>query len=82
MSHWNHRVVVFRYPGETEYTCEIKEVYYDDDGNIEFSTERPIEVWWNHGEDDPAELLERLRNAIAKPYLIERGGKLVEWEGE
>lgn len=65
---WNHRVMRSEYAGESYHT--IREVFYDEDGNIEGWTAEPIAP---QGET-PEELRDELQRMLAcldRPVLEE-----------
>ena len=69
--HWNHRVVRRQYThsdGSIEYTYTIREVYYDEDGKVDFMTEEPI---YPHGESikDLRWSLEKMKECLEHPVL-------------
>jgi hypothetical protein len=75
MSHWNHRVVrsTNTFPSsevEGEYNFSIREVYYNDAGEITGITENPAAPWGDTIEDLELSLT-RMVNACGKEVLIE-----------
>lgn len=67
MSHWNYRVVKRTYPDNSTGFC-IHEVYYDNDGEIEFWSTNPTSAF---GETDQ-DLIDDLRlmsEALGLPVL-------------
>ena len=84
MSTWNYRMVrrVFK-PGtpEEETTFAIHEAFYDnDDHTVVAITENPVPVYSDEGAEGLKEILEMMRDALARP-IIEWGSiKQVEPE--
>ena len=67
MGHWNHRVVKQTFPsGEEVYS--VREVFYNDDGEIYAYTEEPIDLAC---ESIPAlkEYIQWCLNCLDKPIL-------------
>ena len=67
MSHWNHRVVRHS-PEEGDIYYGIHEVYYDDEGNVLFLTESPVEVW-GEDVDDLIKGYTNMSKAFDKPVI-------------
>ncbi len=79
MKHWNYRVIEFAANGDEPAWRELREVYYDNAGKPS-AYGAVAKVAWS-AEDDPATphaLLERMREALGKPFLYVRN---FEWEG-
>ena len=77
MSTWNYRVIEFITPspeGMPEGSWRaIHEVYYDENGRPNGYAESSAVIGWHTDEGDsaPFTILERMREALAKPVLIE-----------
>jgi hypothetical protein len=69
---WNYRVIAFEHDGET--THALHEVFYTADGRPDMYTKHPVGVIWDASEGNAAALvvLERMREALAKPVLTPR----------
>lgn len=73
---WNYRVIEFVTPSSADAPQEtwraIHEVYYDDQGRPVGYTENPAVIGWlaDEGDSAPAAILERMREALAKPALV------------
>jgi hypothetical protein len=70
---WNYRVIEFVDPSDEPWRA-IFEVYYDDAGNPNGYNEDPAEVVSSDAEGVEAGLgwvLDRMREALAKPILVE-----------
>jgi len=69
MGHWNYRVVKSKkWYGEIWY--EVREVYYDDEGNVNGYTEepgRPVAT----GLQELREVLEWMIKSLDKPVLVD-----------
>jgi hypothetical protein len=63
---WNYRVMRKKY--EDEYTYEIYEVYYNEEGKALLSTEKPIAPL-GMDFDELIEDLQMMANALGKPVL-------------
>ena len=82
--HWNYRLIVTETPFEDDdvdtYGMEVHEVYYHKNGKVSGWTQDPV----SFGGNTPTEAASALSHAISDilnyPPLIEREGKLVEWE--
>lgn len=75
MGHWNHRVVrktnqfpITEIEGEHEFS--IREVYYNDAGEITGITENPVAPW-GESEESLRNSIERMRSCFDNPILIE-----------
>lgn len=84
MSHWNHRVVRSKFTGQPsesteEYEYTIREVYYNDMGEIVGITENAMSPYGETPEDLKLQL-ERMLKACEKDILIEEEIKYGEWD--
>lgn len=76
MSTWNYRVIEFVTPPYTDEPNErwraIHEVYYDENGRPVGYTENPAVIGWHADDGDsvPLTIIERMREALAKPVLV------------
>ena len=68
---WNYRVIEHDRPGSTDKSFGIHEVYYDDMGRVKTWTERAVGVT-AYSVEGLAEEMDIMREALAKPVLIER----------
>lgn len=69
MNTWNYRVIKSQNPIEGE-TFKVHEVYYDESGEIEMWTERPVEL--EEGSMESLETaLKGMLDATRKPLLEE-----------
>jgi hypothetical protein len=71
---WNYRVIEFIDPEEGPWRA-IHEVYYDAEGKPTSYAEGPTAVTTHDPDGNSAELgwvLDRMRDALKKPVLIER----------
>ena len=68
MSHWNHRILKKKINGEDIFS--IREVYYNDDGEIYGITEHPVEIWGNTIEEIK-ETCEMILRCVDTPVLID-----------
>ena len=88
MSTWNNRCIVQTYNKGKPYeetTYSIREVYYDDDGEVLFWSERPASAVVFEVQEFP-QMFQRFQTAIEKPWLQvsedEHGNEiLVEYKG-
>ena len=75
MSTWNYRVIEFVAPDGEEWRA-IHEVHTDDDGGLIGYGEEPAPVMGSAGDGDMRGSMEwtldRMREALDKPILIER----------
>jgi hypothetical protein len=73
MKHWNYRVIEFAADGDEPAWRELREVYYDDAGKPS-AYGAVAKVAWSADEDPatPLTLLERMREALGKPFLDAR----------
>lgn len=74
---WNYRVIEFVDPHTNEPWRGIFEVYYDDEGRPNGYTEDPSDVvshdeGGNEAKGGLAWVLDRMREALDKPVLVER----------
>ena len=69
--HWNHRVMIRHHEGTDETSMGIREVFYDDDGNIDAWTADDMDP---HGEtlEELRADLERMLACLERPVLDER----------
>jgi hypothetical protein len=67
MTHWNYRVVRHS-PEQGEIYYGIHEAYYDDEDNVLFITESPVEVW-GEDEDDLIKGYANMSKAFGKPVI-------------
>lgn len=72
---WNHRVIKHEKDGEVWYT--LHEVFYDDDGSIKGWTQDAIAPL-SETRDGLYWVLDKMREAVAKPVLKEDGEKAIE----
>lgn len=73
MKHWNYRVIEFAADGDEPAWRELREVYYDDAGRPSAYGAVAMVAWG--ADEDPAtplSLLERMREALGKPFLDAR----------
>ena len=66
--HWNHRLIRFTEPGDTEVFHKFAEVYYNDDGTLMGYSE-PFML--SETVEGMQELAERLLKATTLPVLDE-----------
>lgn len=73
MKHWNYRVIEFAPDGDEPAWRELREVYYDEAGKPS-AYGKVAQVAWSADEDPvtPLSILERMREALGKPYLDAR----------
>lgn len=66
---WNYRVIWFE--SSIGPYCAVHEVYYEgEDKPVGYAAE-PAVVLWEPDDGDPTEILNKFREALAKPYLRE-----------
>ena len=68
---WNHRVI------KDGNSYAIHEVYYSDNDEIMASTQIPVGIEWEEGED-PIFTIDNMRRALDMPVLTFIDDKLVE----
>lgn len=76
MRTWNYRVIeqvtqLKTPPGTTDVYRAIHEVHYESDGRPVGYSARPATIGWDpaEGDDAPLAILDRMREALAKPVL-------------
>jgi hypothetical protein len=73
MRHWNYRIIEFAgHTDDEPARRELREVHYDDNGRPS-AYGQPASVAWDVDEGDamPLLILERMREALAKPALFD-----------
>ena len=67
--YWNYRIIEFRPQHGNPYRA-IHEVHYSASGQFTYAAS-PADILWEIGEeeDTPGQILDRMREALAKPVL-------------
>ena len=68
---WNYRIFEETYHGES--TLSIREVYYDENGELSAYTQNPVGITWDPQEGETMEgQLALMKKAASKPIIRER----------
>jgi hypothetical protein len=83
MSYWNYRILKLEDPDGNENIYQVHEVYYDDDGTINYWSSDPVSPSGTTTQELREDIQYQL-NAFRKPILKEKknGGSLIPDEEE
>lgn len=70
MSHWNYRVIEFTHPSTSETWRAIHEVHYDEKG-LPYAYSDPPGVVMGDTNEEMLTVLDRMRDCLDKPALVE-----------